>query len=39
LVETDIFSEKRMTKLLAEADELLAIFAASQYTARKRRVH
>ena len=39
LVETDIFSEKRMSRLLAEANELLAIFAASQYTARKRRVH
>lgn len=39
LVETDMFSEKRMSKLLAEANELLAIFAASQYTARKRRVH
>lgn len=38
LVETDIISERRMSKLLAEANELLAIFAASQYTARRRRV-
>jgi four helix bundle protein len=39
LVDTDIVPQKRMTSLLAEANELLAIFAASQYTARKRRVH
>ena len=36
-VDTDIVPEGRMTSLLAEANELLAIFAASQYTARKRR--
>ena len=39
LIETDIFSEKRMSKLPGEANELLAIFAASQYTARKKRLH
>jgi len=39
LVDTDIVRENRMNKLLAEANELLAIFAASQYTARKRQVH
>lgn len=39
LIETQIFSERRMGGLLNEANELLAIFAASQYTARKRRVH
>ena len=37
LVDTQIVSVHRMTKLLAEANELLAIFAASQYTARNRR--
>ncbi len=37
LVDTDIVRESRMTNLLSEANELLAIFAASQYTARKRR--
>ena len=36
LVDTDIVRESRMTSLLAEANELLAIFAASQYTAKKR---
>ena len=39
LVGTDIIAQKRMTGLLAEANELLAIFAASQYTARSKRVH
>jgi four helix bundle protein len=39
LVDLDIVAPKRMTGLLAEANELLAIFAASQYTARKKRVH
>jgi len=37
LVDTDIVQQKRMTSLLNEANELLAIFAASQYTAKKRR--
>src|SRR5256885_9666823 len=37
LVETQIISDNRMAELLAEANELLAIFAASQYTARNRR--
>ncbi|MEK6337455.1 MAG: four helix bundle protein [Acidobacteriota bacterium] len=37
LVETDIVRENQMTSLLSESNELLAIFAASQYTARKRR--
>lgn len=36
LVDVEIVAQKRMTSLLAEANELLAIFAASQYTARKR---
>jgi|SRR5882724_2141812 len=36
LVDTDIVRESRMTSLLAEANELLAIFAASQHTARQR---
>jgi four helix bundle protein len=36
LVDTQIVSPSRMTKLLAEANELLAIFAASQHTARMR---
>jgi four helix bundle protein len=36
LVETDIVKEPRMASLLKESNELLAIFAASQYTARKR---
>jgi len=39
LVDIDIVAQKRMTGLLAEANELLAIFAASQYTARSKRVH
>jgi four helix bundle protein len=38
LVETEIVQEAKMKNLLAEANELLAIFAASQYTARKRRI-
>lgn len=39
LVETGIVREPRMRSLMSEANELLAIFAASQYTARGRRVH
>ena len=39
LVDTEIIPEKRMIKLLDEANELLAIFAASQHTARNKRVH
>jgi four helix bundle protein len=39
LVDTDIVRQNRMTGLLAEANELLAIFAASQHTARKRVAH
>ena len=38
LVDTQIVSGRRMTELLAEANELLAIFAASQHTARMKRV-
>lgn len=34
LVETGIVPQARMANLLAEANELLAIFAASQYTAK-----
>ena len=36
---TEIVPASRMDKLLVEANELLAIFAASQHTARSRRVH
>jgi four helix bundle protein len=36
LVETGIMSDDRMQSLLKEANELLAIFAASQRTARAR---
>ena len=39
LVETNIVSEKRLNELLREANELLAIFAASQHTARRKRPH
>ena len=35
LVDTGIVDKDNMKDLLAEADELLAIFAASQYTAKK----
>jgi hypothetical protein len=34
LVETEIVTGDRMKKLLGEANELLAIFAASQRTAK-----
>ena len=37
LVETRIVTEARMRSLMREANELLAIFAASQYTTRRRR--
>lgn len=37
LVETDIVPEKRMQDLLAETHELLAVFAASQRTARTKK--
>jgi four helix bundle protein len=35
LIETGILSKVRMQELLKEANELLAVFAASQRTARK----
>ena len=35
LVETGIVPQARMVDLLAEANELLAIFAASQHTAKR----
>jgi len=35
LIETKIVSAQKLADLLKEADELLAIFAASQRTARK----
>lgn len=38
LVETGIIKQERMASLLKEAHELLAIFAASQHTARNRQV-
>jgi len=38
LIDTQIVSDRRMAELLAEANELLAIFAASQHTARMKRV-
>jgi four helix bundle protein len=37
LVEASIVRERKMQRLLTEANELLAIFAASQYTAKNRR--
>ena len=37
LVETGIVIEPRMRSLMSEGNELLAIFAASQYTARGKR--
>jgi four helix bundle protein len=39
LVETEIVRVSRMRSLMSEANELLAIFAASQYTARSKRAH
>ena len=39
LVDAEIVREPRMRGLMSEANELLAIFAASQFTARGRRVH
>ena len=39
LVDTEIVRASQMEKLLIEANELLAIFAASQHTARSRRAH
>ncbi|SRR5712692_154516 len=36
LIETNIMSAGKMEKLLREANELLAIFAASQRTARRK---
>jgi four helix bundle protein len=36
LVETEIVQEAKMRNLLLEANELLAIFAASHYTAKRR---
>lgn len=39
LVDTGIVRAARMRSLMSEANELLAIFAASQYTARKMRAH
>jgi four helix bundle protein len=38
LVETEIIQEEKMKNLLLEANELLAVFAASQYTAKSRRI-
>lgn len=35
LVETGIVQQNRMDSLLSEANELLAIFAASQHTAKR----
>jgi four helix bundle protein len=37
LIETDVLPEERLRDLLKEANELLAIFAASLWTARGRR--
>ena len=39
LVDTESVREARLKNLLIEANELLAIFAASQYTAKGKRVH
>lgn len=38
LFETSIIAEARLRELLTEANELLAIFAASLWTARERRI-
>ena len=38
LIETSIIAEARLRDLLTEANELLAIFAASLWTARERRI-
>jgi len=38
LVDADVMTEERPRSLLAEANELLAIFAASQRTAKAQRV-
>jgi four helix bundle protein len=38
LVETEVVPQTRMERLITEANELLAIFAASQHTAKKKRV-
>lgn len=35
LVDCEIFSESKMKDLIQEGNELLAIFAASQVTAKK----
>jgi len=37
LIEADVIRESKMQGLLTEANELLAIFAASQFTAKSRR--
>jgi len=37
LIETDVVEKKRVETLLGEANELLAIFAASQRTAKANR--
>jgi len=39
LVEASILGDSRMSSLTSEANELLAIFAASQYTAKSRQNH
>jgi four helix bundle protein len=39
IVDTDIIAQSKMESLLTEANELLAIFAASQYTAKKKLTH
>jgi hypothetical protein len=36
LVETDIVPDSKMKELISEANELLAVFAASRSTARER---
>ena len=38
IIDTEIVQASRMRKLLTEANELLAIFAASQRTAKSKRV-
>ena len=38
IADYSIVSDRRMAELLAEANELLAIFAASEHTARMKRV-
>ena len=39
IVDTDMIAQSKMESLMTEANELLAIFAASQYTAKRKLTH